>query len=258
MPSIDPAHFLLLFVAGCMFGVISVVSGSAGLLITPLLMFIGLSPVQAIATQNLYAVPLHVSATWRFWKRGLLPLKRVARFLPILVTFSVLGALSISHLPVRALKLIVPVLLIGLTAWVATNPSLESRKAVQRLSFKQYGLFVLPFLAFYDGFFGTCSTTFYTVSCIALLNLSALEATAISKPITAATSFAVLFVFAANGNVEWMHGLALALGGVLGAQVGVAMVIKHGARLIRIMIIIMSGAASLKLLADQAVAYNLF
>lgn len=252
MFSIPPLEIqILLFVFGIVGGIIGAISGGGGLLITPLLIFSGLSPVQAVATQNIYAVPLHLSATYKFKKNGSFPKLNFLTLIPVILGGGTAGAITISYLPSDFLKIFVPILLIVLSVWVVTNSSLESRSPHQRLSIHQYAFFILPFISFYDGFFGACSTTFYTLSCILLLNMSALEATAISKPFTAASSFAAILVFASNGNLMWAHGIILALGSVIGAQIGASLVIKHGVKLIRAVLVVTSIGASLKLLANQ-------
>lgn len=253
MVDMDLLNVFLLFIAGMLGGVIGSVSGGSGLFITPVLLLAGLSPVQAIATQNFYGVPMLFSATWKFWKKGYISAEnsKMALFLPVTLIFSALGAISISLLPTNFLKIFVPTLLIILAIWAMATPSLDSFKSKWRLNVQQFAFFVVPFLAFYDGFFSASATVFYTIACIAFLNLPTLQATAISKPISATASLGALLVFAYGGNVMWTQGIILALGGIIGAQIGAAMAIKHGEKLIRLILVITTSAISLKLIFDR-------
>jgi uncharacterized protein len=239
---------ILLFLVGIAGGVIAAVAGGGGLLLIPVFLFTGLTPLQAVATQNLFVVPAGASATWKFWEQRRLSLKDTAVFIPVLFLLGGLGAESIGLLPDPFLKILVPVLLVGVAFWVALNPAMRVGKLARSLDRWQYGLFVLPVLAFYDGFFGTCSGVFYMMSNMAFQNRKAIEATAASKLFATASSSAALLVFAMNGHIMWLYGLAVGLGGIIGAQIGARLVIKHGAGIIRAVVLVTAVAASLKLL----------
>ena len=258
MPDLHAFIPVLLFVVGTIGGVIAAVAGGGGLLLIPVFLFAGLTPIQAIATQNLFVVPTGLSATAHFWKQGRLSLKATTVFVPVLFIFGGLGALTVGMLPSQFLTILVPVLLIALATWVVLSPGLHISKSVRQLNPFLYGLCIMPLLAFYDGFFGTCSGIFYMMSYLAFRKRDVVEATAAAKLFATASSSAALLIFIINGHIVWPYGIAVGLGGILGAQIGSKLVIKHGARLIRVIVLVTSVAASLKLLVDQARHYGVF
>ena len=58
-------------------------------------------------------------------------------------------------------------------------------------------------------------------------------------------------MFIAGGEVVWVIGLVMAVGALIGAQVGSHMVMKVGARLVRPLLVVTSIAISIKLIIDQ-------
>ena len=239
-----------LVVAGAFTGVISSVAGSGGLLITPLLLFIGLSPLQTIATQNLYSVSTHISASWYFGRRGHLP-ANIASFVPGMLIFGAAGAFCVGMLPTEMLKKALPLALLGLAVWVALHPDLKAKRATRRLTVPQFRTFVAPALSFYNGFLSISSTTFTTLASLTLLGRSVVESTAAAKIFSAVSSLAAVVIFIIHGDIVWPDGLALAAGGILGGRIGSSLVIRHGAPLVRWIVIATSIAASLKLAYDQ-------
>jgi uncharacterized membrane protein YfcA len=57
-----------------------------------------------------------------------------------------------------------------------------------------------------------------------------------------------LIVFTTAGHVQWLTGLALAVGTVLGGIVGARLVIKKGAPWVRVFVVIGAASAIVKLL----------
>lgn len=238
----------LLIPAGAFIGVISSVAGSGGLLLIPLFLFLGMTPIQAIATMNVYSVSTHTSAATHFFRKGHLP-RNILWLFPIVFTFGAGGATATGLMPKEALRMTVPFLLMGLTVWVALNPELKpKRDSGAKLSLRKFSLCVLPFIAFYDGAFGVSSTTFATLAYLTLLNRPVVESTAVAKVFSATSSTAALIIFAIKGDIVWTYGLAMALGGMLGGAFGARLVIRHGTKLVRWFIIVTSLASSAKLI----------
>ena len=252
MELLEPSIILFLPIFGIISGIISAVSGGGGLLIMPLFMFLGLPPIQAIATMNLYSVLTHSTAISYFWRKRQLP-HQTLTMVPIVMVVGGLGAYVVGQVPVHFLNIITPCLLILLALWAGFNPQLKPSEGKGPLSADAFMWGVLPILSFYDGFFGVSSTTFYTVAYLVLLNRSVIESTAVAKVFSASSSFAALMMFILYGHVVWSYGLFLSAGGIVGAYIGSHYVMKHGAVLVRWFVIGTSLAASLKLLCDITV-----
>ena len=67
----------------------------------------------------------------------------------------------------------------------------------------------------------------------ALVGTSFLESSAMAKVINTGTNLGALAVFAAQGHVMWLLGLALAVGNIAGAQLGSHMALGRGSSFVR-------------------------
>jgi uncharacterized membrane protein YfcA len=102
----------------------------------------------------------------------------------------------------------------------------------------------------YDGFFGPGTGTFLIVGFVALCGKSMTRATADAKVVNFASNLAAVASFAIAGSVAWQVALPMAVGQLAGGVVGARLAIKGGARLIRIAVLVVSGALVVKLAAD--------
>jgi uncharacterized membrane protein YfcA len=103
-------------------------------------------------------------------------------------------------------------------------------------------------IGFYDGFFGPGTGSFFAIAFVALAGFGLAKATAHTKLLNFTSNFASLLFFALGGHVLWSVGLAMAIGQYLGARLGSRMVVSHGVRLIRPLLVGISLVISLRLI----------
>jgi hypothetical protein len=83
---------------------------------------------------------------------------------------------------------------------------------------------------------------------VALLGYGLRRATAHAKLLNFTSNLAALLLFLAGGHVVWTLALIMAVGQLAGGWLGAHLVLQHGARLVRPVLVIASIAVSLKLL----------
>ena len=110
----------------------------------------------------------------------------------------------------------------------------------------------VPLVGFYDGVLGPGAGSFYMIAFVTLAGYGVLKATAHTKLANAASNLGSLSLFVLKGVVIWPVGLAMALGAFIGAQVGSRLAMRFGPRLIRPLLVVISCAMAVKLLADPA------
>jgi uncharacterized membrane protein YfcA len=115
-----------------------------------------------------------------------------------------------------------------------------------------FGLLVGGGVGFYDGFFGPGTGSFFTLAFVTLLGYGIRRAVAGAKLLNFTSNFAALLVFAASGHVLWAVGLAMGVGQLTGSLLGSQMAVRHGAVLIKPLLVTVSVAISVKLLLDPA------
>jgi uncharacterized membrane protein YfcA len=243
--------FSFLILVAFLAGVIDSMAGGGGLLTIPALLAAGVPPIAALATNKLQSTIGTGSAVLTFLRAGQIDLQAFA--LPATGAFvgSVLGATAVQHINPHFLSAFVPLLLIAMGLYFLLAPKMSELDQQARLG--RWGLTgVCSGLGFYDGFFGPGTGSFLTTALVALGGLALLRAIANTKFINLATNVAGLMAMIAGGKVLWLLGLSMASANVAGNQVGARLAIRFGGRGVRPLLVVMSFALTIKLLADPS------
>lgn len=251
----DSVHFELLavlFAVAALAGAIDAIAGGGGLLTLPALLLAGLSPVQALGTNKLQGAISAISSTSAFARRGLIDWKTALPVAGAAALSGLGGALCASLLSPQLLRVIVPVLLIAIALYFGFSRALKAEDVAPRMALIPFACFVAPLIGFYDGIFGPGAGAFYMVAIVTLMGYGVLKATAHTKLANAASNTGSLVLFILKGAVVWPIGLAMALGAFVGAQVGSRLAMRFGPKLIRPLLVTISCAMAVKLLADPA------
>ncbi|MCP5436685.1 MAG: TSUP family transporter [Chromatiaceae bacterium] len=247
-----PLDTLMLLVGvASLAGMIDAIAGGGGLLALPAILWAGLPPVQALATNKLQGSFGTFTASYNFIRRGEIDLRRLR--IPIVMTFigSVSGTLAVQRLGSDLLNHIVPALLIAFALYFLFSPRIGDQDAHHRISHGLFGLLIGFSLGFYDGFFGPGTGSFFAAAFVLLLGYNLRRATAGTKVLNFTSNIASLIFFALAGQVVWQVGLPMGLAQMAGAWIGSHLVIRHGTRLIRPLLVVVSLAISTKLLLSD-------
>ena len=232
-------------------GMIDAIAGGGGLLALPALLWAGLPPVQALATNKLQGSFGTLTASFNFVRRGEIDLARLR--IPVLLTFvgSASGTLAVQHLGSALLEQLVPTLLIAFALYFLFSPRIGDQDAHHRIGHGMFGLLIGFTVRFYDGFFGPGTGSFFAAAFVLLLGSNLRRATAGTKILNFTSNIASLMFFALAGEVIWQVGLPMGVAQMVGAWVGSHLVMRHGSRLIRPVLVAVSLAISLKLLLSD-------
>ena len=243
--------FGLLFSMALLAGFIDSIAGGGGLVTIPVLLTVGLPPVQALATNKLQSIGGSFSATLYFTRKGWINWHK--NFPAIIATFvgSVCGTLFVQVIDTNLLKQIIPFLLIGVAVFFILNPKPKNQMTTAHISMTSFAMSAAIFIGFYDGMLGPGTGSFFAIAFVLLLGQNLAIATAHAKQLNFISNLASLIFFAGAGKVLWHIGLIMLVGQFIGAQVGARMVFYKGSKLIRPMIIIVSLVLTFKLLFDN-------
>jgi uncharacterized membrane protein YfcA len=241
----------LLFCVALVAGAVDAMAGGGGLITVPALLWAGLSPVQALATNKAQSVFGAFAATLRFLRAGAIDLRGMA--LAVVCTFvgAAAGALAVQVLASDFLAGLVPILLIGFALYFMFSPRVSDLDSKRRIGDTLFAFGVGGAVGFYDGFFGPGTGTFFAMGFVALLGYNLRRATAHAKLLNFTSNLAALLLFTAGGEVVWTLGLVMAAGQFIGGWLGAQMVLRHGARLVRPVLVAVSLAVSVHLLWQE-------
>lgn len=215
---------MVLFFAGAAAGLINTVVGSGSLVTFPVLVALGYPPVLANVTNNVGVVPGSISGAVSYRKE----LAGHGRELLGLAAFSavggVVGALLLLRLPTAAFHFIVPILIVLACVLVVFGPTLKqwssSRKSDIGTS-RRGGLNVAVGLTgIYGGYFGAAQGVILLASLTALLPGDIQRANAFKIVLAGTSNLAAAVVFAFTTTVAWPAALAIAVGAIVGGQLG--------------------------------------
>lgn len=226
-------EYPLLAGVGMLAGFVDAVAGGGGLIALPSLLWAGLPPQLALGTNKLQSSCGTSLATLRYWQAGLIQSKETA--VGALSTFlaSVAGSLAVSAMNPEFLRRMIPFLLVGIGVYFLVKRDLGGETRQPRLSPRVFALLFGVGLGFYDGFFGPGTGSFWMTACVVLLGMEYRAATGYTKAMNLASNLGSLLVFGLVGHVHLGFGLVMALGQLVGAQLGSRLVIQSGARIIR-------------------------
>ncbi len=244
---------VLLAITAFFAGTVDAIAGGGGLITLPALLTAGLPPHLALGTNKGQSVWGSGAALVAFWRAGRVDRTQALFAFPLGLAGAVVGAELVLLVDRDVLRPIVIAMLIGAaTLLVIKKPTRDEddlRDDRRRRHLVLAALLALV-IGCYDGFFGPGTGTFLIVGFVALCGKSLTRATADAKVVNFASNLASLSAFAAAGTVVWRVALPMAVGQLLGGVVGARLAIKGGAKLIRLMVLLVSGALVLKLAVD--------
>ena len=244
---IEPWVYPALTAIAVLTGFIDAIAGGGGLIMVPALLFAGVPPIQALATNKLQSVFGTSVAMMNFARAGLIDWR--ANRLTIFLVFigAVGGVLLVQAIGSEALALIIPILLVAAALYILLSPRMSDEEAHERLSANGFAP-VGGAIGFYDGFFGPGTGTFMTTSLVALRGHGLTKATALTKAFNFTSNVASVAVFAIGGEMLWLLGLCMAAGAMLGGWIGSHTAMRFGARLIRPLLVLISLGLTTRLL----------
>jgi uncharacterized membrane protein YfcA len=236
-------------------GTVDAIAGGGGLLTVPALLWAGLSPHAAIATNKGQSVFGALAALVRFSRSGLVDPDRARVGFPLGVAGSLAGAALVLAVPPSALRPLVVVLLAGVALFVGLRrgsapPTHEPAPAARRAPRAVAGAVALVVGA-YDGFFGPGTGTFLIVAYVALLGDGLARASASAKVVNFASNLAAVALFAAKGAVIWRIALPMAAAQLAGGWLGAHLAVRRGDALVRRVVVAVALAAAAKLAWDM-------
>ena len=229
-------------------GIVDAIAGGGGLITVPALLATGLPPHIALGTNKGQSVWGSGAAMVAFWRAGRVDRKQAAYAFPLAFVGSCVGATVVSGISKDALRPIVICMLIGAAVLLLVKK--PTRDADAPTSRWWAAALLALVIGAYDGFFGPGTGTFLIVGFVALCGRSLVHASADAKVVNFASNLAAVAIFSQRGSILWQVSLPMAVGQLTGGVIGAHLAMKGGARVVRILVLVVSGALIVKLVID--------
>jgi uncharacterized protein len=245
-----PTYLVLpvVFIVGIVAGFLDATLGTGGLVSIPSLIFLGLPPQNAIATDRLGMLGELFTSLAKFWKEK----KIIWRYVPVLGVLSIAGSLIGTRILLQtdphALQRVLGIILLAILPLYAIKREIGTQRS-NPSKLKKLTAYILFFLIMvFGGFFGqgTGPLIFFTLTYF--LGFTIIEVLATSTVAWLFMAIPSLIVFIVHGKVSYTKGIVLLGGMAVGGYLGSHIALKKGDAWLKRIFILFVIFAGIKLL----------
>lgn len=244
---LDISLIAILVVFGFLGAFINSIVGGGGMITLPVLLFVGLPPATAIATNKLAATLGNLTSMLTFWRAGKIDYKLVGPIVPLVFIGSMLGAFTVNFISPNLLKPLIFVMLVVVLIYTVIKKDWGSIEKRLEMTRKRKFLFISALIAigFYDGFLGPGTGSFIIFAFI-LMGFDFIQASGNAKLLNFTSNFAALIMFVFLDTINYSYGIIMGLSMIAGAFAGAKFALGRGTRYVRIIFILVTSLLILK------------
>ncbi|MDQ0208678.1 TSUP family transporter [Alkalicoccobacillus murimartini] len=253
--NLDIDMVLLIITIGFLAAFIDAVVGGGGLITIPALLFAGLNPTAAVATNKLAGTMGSLTSTFMFYRSGHLELKSVLKFFPLSLIGSLLGAWTVYIIDPALFKPVMLFMLIVVAIYTIVKKDWgKGVSTFKELTKKRWILFAvtLTTIGFYDGFLGPGTGSFFMFAFL-FIGYNFLQAAGNAKFLNFGSNISALILFMILGQVNYTIGLLMGVSGIAGSIVGAHFAIRYGSGFVRILFIVVTSVLIIKNVYDYVI-----
>ncbi|MFI6043255.1 sulfite exporter TauE/SafE family protein [Nocardia sp. NPDC051321] len=247
---------LAVFGAGIAAGGINTIVGSGTLITFPVLLAFGLPPVTANVSNTIGLVPGAISGVHGYRRELAGQRERLLRFGTASLLGGITGAVLLLTLPATAFKAIVPVLIIAALVLVVVQPRLsrwvKRRREDGDSPAPVHGgpiLFVAIFATgVYGGYFGAAQGVLLMGLLGVFVHEDMQRLNGIKNVLAMLVNGVAALIFIVIADVDWRAVLLIALGSIIGGQLGAKMGRRMPPTALRAVIVVVGLIAVVRLL----------
>lgn len=247
---VTAGELALLLAVGLVAGTVNALAGGGSLLTLPALIFLGLPPTAANATNRVAVLLQGLVAARTYSARGIRDPKTVRALLLPTCLGAALGAWWSVDLDEAMFRRLIGLcmLVMVLLMWLEPKRWLEGRVGAPPAHLPWSGPVVFFAIGLYGGFLQAGVGVFLLGGLVLLQGNDLLRANATKMVLVSGFTLPPLAIFLANDLVHWAPGLVLAVGAMTGAWLGARLSIAGGAPRIRQAVIVTVAVSGARLL----------
>jgi uncharacterized membrane protein YfcA len=239
------AEAIALLTAAALFaGTVDAIAGGGGLVTVPALMFAGLPADVALGTNKGQSVWGSIAAAISFWRAGRIDRKLAVVAFPLAFVGGTIGSRLLLEVSNEALRPVVIALLVVAAVVLAVRRPTGTETSERRPT---VALLVALAIGTYDGFFGPGTGTFLIVCFVTWCGRTLVDASADAKIVNVGSNLGGLVTFIVSGRVAWEAALPMAVAQLVGGMLGARFAMAGGARVVRLVVLVVCGALVAKL-----------
>jgi len=231
---------LALFTAGLVAGVLNVVAGGGSFLTLPVLIFTGLPATVANGTNRIGILLQNVGAVWGFHRHRKLDWRWTAATAGPAAVGALAGTWLALEISDDAFRRILAFLMVAVTLWTLLGkdrgPGEQTEAPERPTGWRNVALMAGCFGVGVYGGFVQAGVGFFILAVLGMAGLDLVRGNALKVLIVLLFTVLSVAIFAWQGKVEWLPGLVLGAGTLVGGQIGVHLTVLKGHRWVRMVV----------------------
>ncbi len=238
----------LLVGVGFVSGFLNILAGGGSLLTLPMLIFIGLPPIEANGTNRIGIALQNIIAVRSFNKSGVLSWRLATMCSIPAVAGACIGALLAVEIDESLFRQVLAAVMLLMVIITAIDPVKRYGAKLTAPTTKANWLMLLGFffIGVYGGFI-QAGIGFLILIVTTLAGLDLVRGNVLKVVVILIFTIPAVIIFAWHGQVNWFIGLLLACGNAAGAAIAAPMAVKKGHDWIRRIVTIVVVLCALKL-----------
>jgi uncharacterized protein len=246
----DPLNLLLGVAAGFACGFLNTAASSGSVVSLPILIFLGLDPMAANATNRLPVLIGALSGSLDFAARKAMPWRLAYKIALPTTVGSLFGAGIAELVPRKDMGMVVTVAVLFAMLLLFKNikKAIEQAQLAQpRLGLREIALFFV--CGVWLGFIVLGGATTMLLLLTLVVGLDLAHANAARAATLVPVTLVAMAVFAARGDIDWVLGGVLGLGSIAGGMMGARLSLSAGAKRYVFVLLVLAISAELVQLA---------
>ena len=215
-----------------------VATGGVGLITTPSLIFLGLSPQTAIATDLFAMLGGRLGGLMGFRKSGEIDLKLALKLSTVAALGAIVGAQILLAMDEQIMRRALSVVLLVLLAFLILKPSVGLQAVVPGRTKVIVGYCLFFLVGLWGTLIGAGVISLGSAVLLFVFHKSFLESAALLTLIGLAIGSVGMLMFGISGVIDWPVGIVLLVGKLLGGYFGSLAAVRAGNHWVRYLFIV--------------------
>jgi len=231
-------YFPLLFATGMFVGFINTIAGSGSFLSLPVLIWTGMPANVANGTNRISILFGSLSGVLSFNKKGFFDIRNALILAAFAIPGAIAGTFFVIEIPDEVVEKIIGYIMLAfavLTIWKPHKFNRTPQKDLQ-VKIRWYHCLMFVLIGFYGGFIQAGVGIFMLFALVLSAGYDLMNANSIKLALTLVFTPFSLAVFIYHNQVEWIPGLVVAAGSILGAMLGARVALRRGIGFIKIIL----------------------
>lgn len=231
-------YYPLLFATGLVVGFVNTIAGSGSFLSLPVLIFTGMPANVANGTNRISILLGSLTGVLSFSRKKYFDVRNALILAAFTVPGAIAGSFFVVEIPDEFVEKFIGYVMIVFAVLTIWKPRAFSREPAQNVSFiiKWYHCLLFVAIGFYGGFVQAGVGIFMLFALVLSIGYDLFNANSLKLALTLVFTPFSLAVFIYNNQVDWIPGLVLAAGSIIGAVFGAKTALKRGAGFIRVVL----------------------